>query len=216
MSISADNVYAFANYLLLASLVCGVISTYGIVASGKVRDEASKREIVQAQEVAAKASERAANLEKDAALAKLESEKLKAEMAWRHLTVDQANKLISDFGSLKGLKIQVQGVDSDPEAAQFHSDIYSVLTHAGIDTSVYTGIERVTGLWIVGDNDSEVNFVIKSFKEAGIEIHRRKDHAFGPPKDKLVIVVGSKPPIFFTSANGPTRVNWYEQAGREQ
>lgn len=52
---SADDVYYYANWTLVAALVLGVISTYAIVASGNIRDSALRREVANANARAAEA-----------------------------------------------------------------------------------------------------------------------------------------------------------------
>lgn len=60
----------------------------------------------KAHEVAAKANERAAELANEAAQARLEQEKLKAQMAWRRVYKDQGEALVS---SLRGKIAKLKG-----------------------------------------------------------------------------------------------------------
>ncbi len=78
------------NSLLVGSLIFGVASTGVIVFTDRVIKRKSAFEISKANEeaekakaVAANTNERAAILEKDAAEARLETEKLKQRLAWR-------------------------------------------------------------------------------------------------------------------------------------
>ena len=78
---SAEDVFALANRLLVVSLVVGFVSTYAIVESSKIRGAQSKRDVAQAREAAAKANERAAKLEKDAAEAQVKVEEARENAA---------------------------------------------------------------------------------------------------------------------------------------
>jgi len=188
------------------------VSAYLLYRSSAIAQSESNERITNAQTTAAVANNKTAELEVETAQAKLEAQKLKVEMAWRRINSEQAKTLIDALKTRTNLEIQVQGLHTDPEAAQFHQDIYTTLGNAGIQPSTYTGIEQATGLWIFGNDDADVTFVTKVFGNVGIELHRRAEHAFGATGHKVVIIVGSKPPVFFTSPNGPATVNWYEQS----
>ena len=58
LKMSADDVFFWANWALVAALVLGVLATYAVVVSGNIRDENLKREL-------AEQSARSAQLEKD-------------------------------------------------------------------------------------------------------------------------------------------------------
>lgn len=203
-------------YLMVAGFILGGLafavsstSAYLLYRSSSLSQAASNERIAAAQKKTAALEVRAASLNREA-------QQLKAELTWRRLTEEQAQTLVRVLKAHQGLPIQVQGVYADPEAAQFHHDIYSTFEAAGLKPTVYTGLERATGLWVASTNDSGVAALQNAFSAAGIELHRRPDHGFGAATDKLVVVVGSKPPRFFSSPSGPEAVNWYEQAGRHQ
>jgi hypothetical protein len=64
---SADDIFTWANWILVGALVVGVIATYAIVVSGKIRDASLKREL---------AAQSARTAEAELALAKLKAPRL--------------------------------------------------------------------------------------------------------------------------------------------
>jgi hypothetical protein len=130
---SADQVYFWANWILVGALVLGLLSTYAIVVSGNIKEANLKRELKDkdtaleeykvnaaqriadansaaeaAKEGAAKASERAAELG-------IEAEKLKSQLAWRSISPDAASKLAGRL-SAQPSQVSIQSVSGDPEA----------------------------------------------------------------------------------------------------
>jgi hypothetical protein len=110
--------------------------TYKLAVDAKVAD--AKAEGIKAGETVGDALVRAAKLEKDAARltreaeeATLETERLKAQVAWRHLSPDQ-QKIIVDDLSGKTLAIHFDYSQNDPEAMQFSEDLLKAIRGAGI------------------------------------------------------------------------------------
>lgn len=83
---SVDDVFFWANWTLVGALVIGVAATYAIVVSGSIRDANLKREL-------SSSSERTVGLEKEAADAQLETERLKQVVAWRSIPPGNASEL---------------------------------------------------------------------------------------------------------------------------
>jgi hypothetical protein len=191
------------NWFLLGSLVVGVISTYAIVVSGKIRDTESKRALAHAREVSAQANERAAQLEKEAAFAQLETERLKELMAWRRLTVQQHDLLVSTLKGKIPEKIWVEYVESDPEASQFQADIAKTLEDAGIKLQKYSGWGRGVGLQITHGDSSTGQILKSAFASVGIFFEDRNEPGLASAKDSIEILVGTKAPAFFTWQTDP-------------
>lgn len=153
MSLStAEWVYSWSNVALIASLIVGVLATWGVVTSSSVKEaasderaarleletaeakretsrlsaeaEAAKREIAVANAEAAKANERAN-------LAALETEKLKSRIAWRRISPDQKNSLIAALAPFKGQKIGITSVVGSDDGASYAADFVEVLKAAG-------------------------------------------------------------------------------------
>jgi hypothetical protein len=203
---SADDVFTLANWLLLSSLVVGVVSTYAIVASGKIRDAKAKREVADAGEAAAKANERAAQLEKDAAFARLETERLKNLMAWRRIATDQHAKLVAALKGKIAAEVWVEVVDSDPEASQFYTDLCQTLNDAEVKIQRFSGWERAVGLQMTNASSSTGQLLKEAFANVGIYFEERAEPGVNSAAGKVEIIVGSKPPRFYTSEHGPVRV----------
>lgn len=202
MRMNADDVYIWANWLLLASLIVGVISTYGIVASGKLRDEQSKRDLAEARTVAAQAHERAAILEKEAASARLETERLKALAAWRRISSDQHAKLVESLrGKVKG-KVWVEFVDTDPEATQFHADLWQTLKDANVNVQWFSGWERAVGLQITNSQSEDAQILQRAFNAVGIAFESKNEPGLKSAAADVEIIIGSKPPAFYTNQVG--------------
>jgi hypothetical protein len=82
---SADSVYGLANWVLIGALLLGVVATYAIVKSGKIRDDILRTQLATQTERAALLSKQAEELKLDvahaaerAAEAELALEKFKA------------------------------------------------------------------------------------------------------------------------------------------
>ena len=119
-----------------ASEVKREYETYKLTVDAKVAE--AKAEGIKAGEAAGDALVRAAALEKEAAsltkeaeVAKLETEHLKAQVAWRRLSPDQ-QKLIVDDLSGKTLAIHFDYSQNDPEAMQFSEDVLKAIRDAGV------------------------------------------------------------------------------------
>lgn len=196
---NVDQVFTWANWLLLASLVVGVISTYGIVASGRLRDVRSKQELADARAVAAQAHEHAALLAKEAAVAQLATERLKTVTAWRRISASQYSMLVEALrGKVKG-KVWVEVVKTDPEATQFHADIWQPLKDAGVNVQWFSGWERAVGLQITNPNSPDAQAIRSAFGEVGINFEIRNEPGLKSASEDVEIIVGTKSPAFYTN-----------------
>jgi hypothetical protein len=83
----------------------------------------------QQQERLKLADVRIAEAEKGAAEARLETEKLRAQLAWRELTHEQTARLISELSVMPG-SIVIEWVDGDAEALRFSNQFRYVFTEA--------------------------------------------------------------------------------------
>ncbi len=101
------------------------LDAYKLTVDAKVAD--AKREGIKAGETAANAQLRAAELEKEAANAKLQTEKIKQVVAWRMLSVEDADNLSRTLKSSPG-KVNLRYTDGDPESLFFAIQLSKVLT----------------------------------------------------------------------------------------
>jgi hypothetical protein len=196
-------------FAAVAAAVVGV-ATYCVVQLQRVELAASKeefekykidtgKEIAAANAVgdsakaeAAKANEKTASLQKEADEARLETQRLKQQVAWRRITRPQHDALVS---ALTGKKIDffLSFVDADPESALFPDDIDRTMKDAGLKPSFFSGWQRAVGLSIAGTDSPELTALVEAFDAAGLPLVRKPiDH----PSFKIELLVGSKPPVF--------------------
>ncbi len=114
------------------------------IAEASARGEEARTDAAKANQGAALANERAAGLERDAANARLEQEKLKADnlalqtvLLPRHvgaIGIDEppkAQQWFASFDAFAGTKILIQVVPGDPEAQNLANEIAFVLSRFG-------------------------------------------------------------------------------------
>ena len=90
----------------------------------------ARKEGVEAGKAANDAKLRAAELEKEAALARLETEKIKAVVAWRSISAANATKL-EQFLAAKPGSVNLRYMDGDPEALFLAIQLSQILAKAG-------------------------------------------------------------------------------------
>lgn len=100
-------------------------------AKEKERREKSAAEIARVNDHAAQAHERAAGLEKEAAQARLELEKLKERHRWRELTQGQVNDLGSSMREFSGTGVKVVASPSTQESEILAKAVSVTLEFAG-------------------------------------------------------------------------------------
>ena len=210
---TASSIAGWANIALIASLVGGVIATVLIVWMGNVkeaywdaaRDASAERiaalstqatearaEIARSNAEVAKANENTATLQKEAEEARAEQQRLKQQIAWRRISKQQHDALVS---ALKGKKIDffLSFVDADPESALFRDDIDRTMKDAGLAPKFFSGWQRAVGLSIAGDDGPDLATLMEAFAAAGLPLIRKPiDHK----SFKIELLVGSRPPVF--------------------
>ena len=100
---------------------------YKLGVAAQVAD--AKKEGIEAGKAAGDALVRAAELEKEAANAKLETEKIKSVVAWRVLTPEESLKLEQVLSTKPG-SVNLRYTDGDPEALFLAIQISEILTKA--------------------------------------------------------------------------------------
>lgn len=212
---SVDDLYNFANVIFLASLGIGLLASILVIFSGRERDKLARHEIVKlhreselakeraelANERAALANERAAQLEKEVAIAKLETERLKHVTAQRRISILQHQQIVSELRGKSLDKIWVECPGRDHEASQFHQDIYQTLEDAGLSIQWYSGWERIVGLSISNFDSPTVQALKTAFANVGINFEDR-----GPTEmaksGEVEIIIGSKRPTLISTNFG--------------
>ncbi len=166
---SADDVYFWANWILVAALLIGVAATYAIVVSGNIRDKVLKQDLATQGMIASQANERAAILEKEAADAKLEQERLKAQLAWRTLSPDAAVGLERSLAVKPG-SVNIEYVSGDPEALAFAIQLANIFGKAkwkvAMNGLTYSGVV-IFGLWIPDPPTPEKTLIRDAFIAIG-------------------------------------------------
>lgn len=205
---SADDVYFWANWILVVALLVGVAATYAIVVSGNMRDRTLKNELSIQSAATAQANERAASLEKEAAEAKLQYEKLKAAVAWRAVAPDQL-PLLAKLLATHVATVQLEYVRGDAESQQFAAQFWTAFRRAGwtVVLKAKTPLGAASGIWVLpnatpGDSTTAaVESVRNAFREIGVPFDASggpaMEHApgetWGPNSPPVKVIVGSKP-----------------------
>jgi hypothetical protein len=146
-----------------------------------------------AEERAAAAVERATRLEQEAREAQLDLERLKQQVAPRHLRRTQAEQLIR---ILQGhpFTLPVVVLPNDHEAAGYAREIVNALSSAGMSIQrapLYS--ERRTGLILSGKRTPEYNLLLTAFELANIPVIQGPLEAEFPPEHwEISLTIGSR------------------------
>ena len=183
----ADSIYKWASILLVTGAALTLISTLGAVWSGAIRERFTTERIAMNEAETSRANE-------ETAKAKLETERLKSQMAWRRVNIEQAKVLKED---LKGHHLEpwLTYLDKDPESTTFREDINDALAAAGIKTKFFSGYERAVGLTVKGGTEEQRALLLKTFHRAGLPLFESAERS--RHNGELEILVGSKPPPQF-------------------
>ena len=153
MSVETANFLSFwGNWILLAALIVGAVSTGVVIVAGVVKDQAFERyklsvagQVAEAKKAgieagekagdadlhAAKANERAAGFEKEAQELKAANLVLEAQIQPRRLSGESAAKLESALSKMHHLPIGIVSRLFDPEGADFADDLANVFNKSG-------------------------------------------------------------------------------------
>ncbi len=142
----------------------------------------AKAEIAKANESAAKANERAAE-------ARAETQRLKAQLAWRELSADQRQKLID---GLRGhdISLALMWFTGDPEATEFARQIKGALVAAGVNVNevpMLAGSPLPSGLVLSGSEGPVAHVIVDAFANAGLPL------TVGRLLPDFQLFVGTKP-----------------------
>jgi len=103
------------------------LDEYKLTVESKVAD--AKKEGIEAGRTAGNALLRAAELEKEAEAAKLQTEQLKQVVAWRTISPETAQALVKSLGARPG-SVNLRYMDGDPEALFLAIQISQILEKA--------------------------------------------------------------------------------------
>jgi len=130
----------------------------------------ARRQDENAEQRAAVATERATRLEKEARTAELEVERLKQQIAPRHLRRAQAEQLIRILQA-HPFTLPVVVLPNDREAARYAREIINALAVAGMTvqrTPLYS--DQRTGLVLAGKRTPEYNLLLSAFELAYVPV----------------------------------------------
>ena len=149
----ADSIFSSANWVLVAALILGVLATYAIVVSGKVRDQSLKLELQKSSERIAllttqgdEARAQIARANQTAEEERLARVKIEARLAPRNLNQMQQNELTAKLAGLEKQIGFVQASPSLPESEWFARVLAAPLRAAGWDISPINGTSTATTL----------------------------------------------------------------------
>ncbi len=163
----------------------------------------SDEETAKANKAAAQANERAVALEKDAANARLEQERLKAQMAWR--TIDQAtlDKLKAALAQHPG-KVNIKHPSGDTESEYLAVQLANAFSAAKWQVAMFSaqmGGMVAWGLFVpeTAAAPGATQSIRDALKEAGIGFSTQDLPQLGTGfgsliPDGAIVLVGSKPP----------------------
>lgn len=168
-------------------VISALISAFsGYEVSGRLQKETDLK--------LAEANKNVAEARQETAEAKLETERVKEKVAWRRITKEQHDALISELRG-KNFLVWTIWVDTDPEATLFHEEISATLREAGLDVRSASILKLAVGLELTNISGENHDLLVAAFEKAGIPLISIDPHRNFYPKE-LVLSVGSKPPPF--------------------
>lgn len=175
---TAERVFDWSNLVLIVSLSVGVVATLLVVWMGRVKEEYLARDLAASQERVAHAE--------------LETQRLRAAMAWRRVNSAQRAALVA---ALRGSELTVwtSWVGRDPEATLFRNDVDAALREAGIQTRYFSGLDVALGFRLVGPPGEDRDTLERAFASAGLPFDLVEAPTRGDNLGGLAIVVGTKP-----------------------
>jgi hypothetical protein len=180
----ASFLYDIFNLVLFAGAVAVAIGTYGSIKMGAVKERFSdiriaenEAETARANEAAAQAKEGAAKAAADVAraneraeLARLETEKIKQQIAWRELSSTDAAKLAEELSKQPGSVTLIHMMD-DPESfhlmQQFGAIFLKARWKVGIQSRSLAN-QNLSGILIVDRGTAETKAVVDAFSARNI------------------------------------------------
>jgi hypothetical protein len=175
IALAATVLFALAIWILSSK---SIRAKDELIANANKQSELAKVDAAKANENAANANrdaalavERAAILEKQAEVARIEHEKLKAQLAWRTLNEDSAQKMESELASDRG-SVTIAYTGGDPEALYFGIQIASIFNKAKWQANLEPRTYPDTiyfGIFIPGPDVAQIRVARTAFKAAGLK-----------------------------------------------
>jgi hypothetical protein len=167
----------------------------------------------QSQEKLKLADVRIADAERRTAEASLETEKLKAQFAWRHLPIDKMSKLIFDLRSRTG-SIWIEYMNGDPESLNFARQFIVLFRIGGWSVGLRgcTGLDLLFGVIIPGPEEGIASdlttFISEAFARNGYGFNVAAIPRWAsavnsmppPPEPSARMFIGPKQPLSLESS----------------
>ena len=174
---------------------------YKLEAERHVAD--AKKEGIEAGRTASDALLRAAQLEKEAADVRLESEKLKAVVEWRTLSDSQAKALLAQL-SIKPGALNLRWTNGDPEAFFLASQIAKILEQAKWNFAPGAALlsnQLIVGVSIPPSENPDADSLRNAFAAAHIEYSKEVPRFAAMFNVSIipnapVLMIGSRPQVF--------------------
>lgn len=158
---TASQLYNIANLLLILALAVGVAATILIVWMGNVKETYLREDLAAAATYASEADARAAE-------ARLETEQIKAELAWRTITPELEDNLLTALSPYQGV-ITIKHVSNDPEAValavEFANLFVKAKWHVSLLNVTFPNV-YVTGLYLPDTTSPHTKILREAFQAA--------------------------------------------------
>ena len=194
----ANALHDAAYFVLIAGAVLVALATMTLFwttqirerfANGRIADAQARSD--QAKAEVARANVKVASLQLEVQQAKVTQEKIKGQIAWRRLTPEQNATIVN---ALRGhpMTILMLAYGNDPEAQQFAGDLQKSLESAGCTVTFSIGMFTlpIQGIGMSMSTSPDGSLLYAALRSAGLE------PGDIPKKDRIMIVVGSKPSAF--------------------
>lgn len=162
---TAELVSSVANWVLIASLVCGVVATYGIVISGNIKDANFKEKLKIADEHIEVLKNETEDLRHKNLL-------LEKQMQPRRLSGAETSKIVKSLSSNPPQAVFVASKSLNSEATDFSEDISAALKSAGWAIfTTHTWVGNGAGITVGSVNNTAstgVNLLDNALTVAGI------------------------------------------------
>lgn len=185
---AAKSIHNFANTALIVAIVTMTGATILTMWMGGIIARHTEERISMNERESAEAHERAAVLEKDAAEARLETERVKELISWRRLAPAQAAALAAHLGELE-YPIHVMSVLGNLETRQYANDFERALISAGVEVKSSAGAGAdfpMIGIIVLGPKE-KVETLVKALASAFIPSQSRIEAG-----QDLYLIVGAR------------------------
>lgn len=200
---------SFGFDLMIAGAIVGGVALLITLASSVILYRVTSEQQSQLVRETNAFGERARILEKETANARLETARLKKEVAWRELNPDVRNRMVVEL-SKKSSTVTLVFVSGDAEATEYCAQFLWVFRQAGWDVQVAgrTFLGSPTGI-VVTQNDiwnrdiqAEIEWLRAALTSAGVVVQkgggaveaRVSGLSTGRTTAKVRVVIGHRPP----------------------